>query len=210
MNRDGCHHVEGKKRLSNSDTLTLICTIISIGAGAYMTTLKPEIIRKSGLGLLSLGVIALCVWVGRHGLAEAQAPSSSGITAPNSTSPIIGGANSGVSIQNSPINGNCNAQGAGTTACSTYDAAPQKLIFSEALKTEILNKIPKNKPGNIGIIGNASDRRVGFEIFNFMKQSGYNVSDPITAEQSIPMPNSPITFTDNPSSWMLVIAPSAR
>lgn len=112
------------------------------------------------------------------------------------------------------ITGNCNAVGNDNSNCSPYIVNPGRISLTPKIESELLAKIPKDKPGHIVVLGLAmADQNVGTQIFEFLKQHGYSVGDtPERDGMTIPMPDHPLTLSDSPTSksWTLVVAPTAH
>ena len=167
--------------MSGSDWLTIIVTIIAVGAGAYMATWKQKNARLGGIALIIVGCISLAAWFGHYLVpATAQQPPS--------------------------INGNCNAIGNSNSNCTTNNYGPQKLAFGPALTSWLLANVSKDKPLSVEGIGSDSDFNVAVEVFNFLQQNGYSVTLNRTGVRS-PPPSHHLMW--DPTTRNLIIAPSA-
>lgn len=114
--------------------------------------------------------------------------------------------------QSSPphINGNCNNFGNNNFNCNQV-IDPRRLELTDPLKELLLQDVPKDKPGEVNIIGpSPADREVGMDILNFLKANGYSVRLGYMAGFANPSPDYALTLhnTPNSRSWILDVAPS--
>jgi len=140
--------------------------------------------------LLALAAIAATgiFWSGDPLYAQSASPG--GIVAPNNSGIITQGQSGGTNIIN---------QG------------PRRLELTDALKAFLLQKLPKDKPGEVDIIGpSPADHEVGMNIFKFLKDSGYFVHIGYMDSFVNPSPNYALTLQNSPDSpfWIFQIAPS--
>jgi hypothetical protein len=137
-----------------------------------------------------------------RGPAKAQSPTPSVQEIPmsNDKSPFQSFSGSG--------NFSINQQG-GSINQTYINQVPEKLKFTAALGSELLTKIGKEKPVKIMAVGSSSDRNVGEQIGKFLHENGYVVTVMSIGVMG-PPPEQPITLTELPSEWRLIVAPGVR
>lgn len=149
---------------------------------------RERIAQAVGLGLYVLVITPVMIWFAWPEGAGAQTP------------PAINGNCNQFGPNNGPINNNCN---------NTFNYGPRKLQFTDALKTFLLSKLPKDKPGVVNIIGmSQGDQITGHQILDFLMASGYKARLGETSGMTMPMPDKPLTLSEPPggNSWMLTVA----
>jgi hypothetical protein len=103
-------------------------------------------------------------------------------------------------------NFNINQQG-GVNSQTYINQAPERLKLTDALETELLANIPKDKAIKLIVAGSNSDADVGIQIGNFLRANGYSVGISHVGIL-IPAPDHPLTWVAATST--LIVAPSAR
>jgi hypothetical protein len=86
--------------------------------------------------------------------------------------------------------------------------APVRAAFSDQVKSEILQKIPKGRV-QLQTIGGNADQAVGNEVEMFLRQNGYDVQR-MSIGMMAPPPDRPFTLSSNGDVSILTVAPSAR
>ena len=168
----------------------------------------PTIIRNTILGALG-GIIGLvsAIWLG-YVISDAR-------TARAEPSPQIERVPAMPTDPRDPktnippnASGNFNFDQRGGTVNQTYiNQAQPRLRLTDALKGNLLSRIPKDKKINVQVIGSTSDIQVGIQINEFLKSKGYS-TDLMTVGMRIPPPDHALSW--EPGNSTLVIAPSVR
>jgi hypothetical protein len=121
------------------------------------------------------------------------ATASEDVMAQNTMGPIIG--NQGIITQ-------------GQQGNNTIIQAPVRAQFTDQIKSEILQKIPKGTV-DLRTIGGEADQAIGNEVHQFLMQNGYNVQRSIIGMMA-PPPDRPFSANTNGSNTVFTVAPSAR
>jgi hypothetical protein len=118
---------------------------------------------------------------------------SENVMAQNSMGPIIG--NQGIITQ-------------GQQGNNTIIQTPIRAQFTDQIKSEILQKIPKGTV-QLETVGGNADQAIGNEVHQFLLQNGY-VVERVEAGMLIPPPDRPYSVSRNGTTIRFVVAPSAR
>ena len=72
-------------------------------------------------------------------------------------------------------NGNCSFGQQGGTIIQNYNAAPQRLEYSNDLAAALLSKLTTQKPVIFKIVGGAMDQQIGMHYANYLSAHGVQV-----------------------------------
>ena len=159
---------------------------------------------------ITLGVMgaimgsSVLIWAGyamQRLPTQPQSPPHQGIPMPENKPAIP-------QISTGSGNFSINQQG-GSLTQNYINQVPEKLKFTDALCTELLAKIGKDKPLRIIAVGSSSDQIVGQQINTFLRANGYETSL-MTVGVMGPPPDQALTLSEFPNARQLVVAPSIR
>jgi hypothetical protein len=87
---------------------------------------------------------------------------------------------------------------------------PPRAGFTDEIGSQLLAQMPERKKIIIlNTMGGPDDQRIGREVQDFLQKNGYQVQR-FRSNASVPTPEHPFTFLDNPDSYSVTVAPSAR
>jgi hypothetical protein len=88
--------------------------------------------------------------------------------------------------------------------------APQRIPFTKRIGEELLaHMTDKNKTVALEGVGSPSDWKIAEEVKEFLEKNGYTVNISLTG-MSMPQPESPFSFYENPTEYHVIVAPSAH
>jgi len=105
-------------------------------------------------------------------------------------------------------NGNCSFGQQGGTIIQNYNAAPQRLEYSDDLAAALLSKLTPQKPVIFKIVGGATDQQIGMHYANYLSAHGVQVKV-WSIGILIPPPDQKVTFSDLGDTYQIIIAPNA-
>jgi hypothetical protein len=157
--------------------------------GVVMVTLFPIIDRKLAWAGFIFGLILLGTSVGIALMPEGQAQSPP-------------------AVYQGPGSAYSSGQQGGITA-GTVNIAPPRAAFSPQVGNDLLAHMPSRKSVVLNTVGGDADQKVGDDVQQFLEGNGYSVQRRSIGMMA-PPPDHPFSFSDNPNTYVITVAPSAH